>query len=398
MLELNAALSHFRNPLADSQLKYSTDQKAVLSLAKAEEAIRDIRLWPNYSATPLVGLTSLAEDAKLAKIWYKDESHRFEIKSFKALGGAYAVAKQLQIALQNRIGRLATIEELLSGRWSAEVSEIVVTCATDGNHGRSVAWGARMFGCGCVIYIHRDVSSGRAQAMQALGAMVIRIQGNYDDSVRRADHDAKVNGRIIVSDTSYPGYMEIPKDVTLGYTAMMSEIVEQLDGDIPSHVFIQGGVGGLAATVCGYFWELWGERRPRFVIVEPEKANCLQQSAMAGKPVVVGGSLDTLMAGLACGEVSALAWEILNSGADDFLTLGEDAIPATMRLLAKGYRNDPKIEAGESAVPGLAAALLASQSAEFSVALDLNETSKVLVIGTEGATDIDIYNELVGSL
>ncbi|MFT6046682.1 MAG: diaminopropionate ammonia-lyase [Arenicella sp.] len=398
MLELNAALSHFRNPLADSQLKYSTDQKAVLSLAKAEEAIRDIRLWPNYSATPLVGLTSLAEDAKLAKIWYKDESHRFEIKSFKALGGAYAVAKQLQIALQNRIGLLATIEELLSGRWSAEVSEIVVTCATDGNHGRSVAWGARMFGCGCVIYIHRDVSSGRAKAMQALGAMVIRIQGNYDDSVRRADHDAKVNGRIIVSDTSYPGYMEIPKDVTLGYTAMMSEIVEQLDGDIPSHVFIQGGVGGLAATVCGYFWELWGERRPRFVIVEPEKANCLQQSAMAGKPVVVGGSLDTLMAGLACGEVSALAWEILNSGADDFLTLGEEAIPATMRLLAKGYRNDPKIEAGESAVPGLAAALLASQSAEFSAALDLNETSKVLVIGTEGATDIDIYNELVGSL
>jgi diaminopropionate ammonia-lyase len=396
MLEIKAALSHFRNPKAGSQLSYSDDQLAVLSLAKAEEAIRDIRQWPDYQETPLVSLTSMAQDAKLAKIWYKDESHRFEIKSFKALGGAYAVAKQLQIALEARIGHKPTITELLSGRWAAEVSEVVVTCATDGNHGRSVSWGARMFGCGCVIYIHRDVSAGRASAMEAFGATVIRIEGNYDDSVRKADHDAKENNRIVVSDTSYPGYMEIPKDVALGYTAMMSEIVEQLNGEIPTHVFVQGGVGGLASTVCGYFWELWGEKRPKFVIVEPEKANCLQESARAGKPVVVEGSLETLMAGLACGEVSALAWEILHNGADDFLTLGEEAIPTTMRLLANGYRNDPKIEAGESAVPGLAAAILARQSEDLSAALNLNQESKVLVLGTEGATDIQIYNELIG--
>ena len=190
--------------------------------------------------------------------------------------------------------------------------------------------------------------------------------------------------------------MEIPKDVALGYTVMLSELVEQLDGEIPTHVFVQGGVGGLASAVCGYFWDLWGEQRPRCVIVEPQDANCLQQSAQAGEPVVVEGDLNTLMAGLACGEVSALAWQILATGGDDFMTLSEDAVPATMRLLAKGYETDSAVEAGESAVPGLAAALLAAQSTEYAAKLGLNGDSKVLVIGTEGATDPDLYKELVG--
>lgn len=396
MLDLTGRLTHFANPKAKAKAVYSQAQKDVICLANAEQAIRDIKTWPGYSVTPLYSFDSLAADTGLARIWYKDESRRFDLKSFKALGGAYAVARQLQLALEQKIGTRPSIAELLNGRWKTEVAGLVVSCATDGNHGRSVAWGAQMFGCGCMIYVHRDVSEGRKRAIEAYGADVIRINGNYDESVRQVDADARTHSRIIVSDTSYEGYMEIPKDVALGYTVMLAEIVEQLDGDIPTHVFIQGGVGGLAAAVAGYFWDLWGVRRPRFVVVEPEQANCLQQSARAGEPVAVDGDLETLMAGLACGEVSLLAWEILANGADDFMTLSEEAVPLTMRMLAKGYGKDPAVEAGESAVPGLAAAILARQSPEFAAALGLDSDSKVLVLGTEGATDPEVYQQLVG--
>ncbi|TVT55970.1 MAG: diaminopropionate ammonia-lyase [Azoarcus sp. PHD] len=396
MLNIEGHLTHFANPAANADQSYPEALKDILSLAKAGEAIREIRTWPGYATTPLYTLTSMAKAAGLGTIYYKDESQRFGLKSFKALGGAYAVTKQLQQAIEERTGRRPSIAGLLAGEFKDDVAGLVVSCATDGNHGRSVAWGAQMFGCGCVIYIHRDVSEGRKQAMEAFGAKVIRIAGNYDESVRQADADAKANGRIIVSDTSYEGYMEIPKDVALGYTVMLDELVTQLDGAIPTHVFVQGGVGGLASAVGGYFWDLWGTRRPRLVIVEPEKANCLQQSAKAGKPVAVDGGLETLMAGLACGEVSALAWKILSVGGDDFMTISEEAVPATMRLLANGFEQDPAIEAGESAVPGLAAAVIAAQDPMLSKTLGLDANSRVLVIGTEGATDPELYRTLVG--
>ncbi|WP_320823932.1 diaminopropionate ammonia-lyase [Reinekea sp.] len=396
MLELNGALTHFANPAANSKNLYSDAQRDLISVDKAKDAIANITTWPNYAETPLHSLTAMAKDAGLGTLWYKDESLRFGLKSFKALGGAYAVACQLQTVLELQLGKRPTIAQLLDGQLKDALSEIVVTCATDGNHGRSVAWGSQMFGCGCVIYVHRDVSEGRKKAMEAFDATVIRIAGNYDESVRQTDADAKANGRIIVSDTSYEGYMEIPKDVALGYTVMLAEIVEQLEGQVPTHVFIQGGVGGLASSVAGYFWDLWGERRPRFVVVEPVEANCLQLSAKAGKPVVVDGDLNTLMAGLACGEVSALAWQILANGADDFMTVSEEAVAPTMRMLAAGYNGDPALEAGESAVPALAAALIAAQQESFAKALNLNAQSTVLVLGTEGATDPELYKQLVG--
>ncbi|MGB1237991.1 MAG: diaminopropionate ammonia-lyase [Pseudomonadales bacterium] len=396
MLKIDGALTHFSNPAASAQRAYSASQREVISVAKAEQAIANIKTWPAYAETPLHVLNDMAADTGLGAIWYKDESQRFGLKSFKALGGAYAVACQLQKVLEERTGVRPSTAQLLDGQLKDQLSEIVVSCATDGNHGRSVAWGAQLFGAKCVIYIHRDVSKGRQEAMEAFGAQVIRITGNYDESVRQADSDAKQFGRIIVSDTSYEGYMEVPKDVALGYTVMLSEVVEQLGGEIPTHVFVQGGVGGLASAVAGYFWDLWGERRPRFVVVEPEQANCLQRSAQEGKPVVVDGDLDTLMAGLACGEVSALAWEILATAGDDFTTLSEEAVGQTMRLLAKGYKADPAIEAGESAVPGLAAAVIATQSPSLASSLGLSAQSKVLVIGTEGATDPELYRQLVG--
>jgi len=397
METVNGKLSYLANPKFCSNDIYPEDFRKIANLEKSHAAIDVISQWPGYAATPLYTLKNLARDIGVDKIWYKDESHRFHLKSFKALGGAYAVARQLQKRITEITGATPGITDLLDKKFDHIVSQIVISCATDGNHGRSVSWGCQMFGCKCVIYIHRDVSEGRKQAMEAFGATVNRISGNYDESVRQADAEAKLYGRIIISDTSYEGYMEIPKDVALGYTVLLSESVEQMGDEIPTHVFIQGGVGGLASAVCAYFWELWREQRPRFIVVEPENANCLQESARAGTPVIVKGDLDTLMAGLACGEVSALAWKILAIGANDFLTVNEESVPLTMKMLARGFNGDPAIEAGESAVAGLAALITACNSPQFSRSLELNESSRIYILGTEGATDPELYAQLVGS-
>ena len=394
MSEFHATLSHYANTEADSNALYPSELLKIASLEKSRQAVEAISRWPGYKPTPLYQLAPLAQAAGVDKIFYKDESRRFDLKSFKALGGAYAVARQLQARIYQRCGENATIDDLLGDRYQSIIDDVVISCATDGNHGRSVAWGCQMFGCRCVIYIHRDVSMGRQQAMQTLGAEVIRVDGNYDHSVKRADIEAGYHQRIIVSDTSYPGYMEIPKDVALGYTVMLAEAVEQMQGSIPTHVFIQAGVGGLAAAVCAYFWELWGKQRPRFIVVEPEQANCLQQSARMGEPVTVEGDLDTLMAGLSCGEVSTLAWEILKPGANDFMTVSENAVVPCMRLLADG---EPSIEAGESAVAGIAALIAARDDSAMSDALGLDQSSRVFVIGTEGATDPELYQKLLSS-
>ena len=394
MPDFDATLSHVANPEYDSSDAYPSELLEIASLERSRVALAEISRWPGYDPTPLHQLESLAQATGVSQIFYKDESQRFGLKSFKALGGAYAVARQLQAAIYERCAEKASIDDLLNKRYQSIIDEIVISCATDGNHGRSVAWGCQMFGCRCIIYIHRDVSVGRQQAMQAFGAEVIRIDGNYDASARQAESEASLHNRIIVSDTSYPGYMDIPKDVALGYTVMLAEAVEQMQGSIPTHVFIQAGVGGLAAAVCAYFWELWSGQRPRFIIVEPEQANCLQQSARAGKAVAVEGDLDTLMAGLSCGEVSTLTWEILKSGANDFMTVSEDAVAPCMRLLANG---DPAIEAGESAVAGIAALIAARDDAEMSTLLGLDESSRIFVIGTEGATDPELYQQLISS-
>ena len=389
---LPGRLDLFHNTKADARLVYGNQRKAILSVDKGKQAMETIASWPNYQVTDLHRLTGMAEQANIDQIYYKDESSRFGLKSFKALGGAYAVTKFLKQHLGQLNGEEPTMAQLLSGHYQEQLKDVVVSCATDGNHGRSVAWGAQMFGCQCIIYIHRDVSAGRQLAMETYAAQVIRITGNYDESVRQAAADAELYGREIISDTSYEGYTEVPANVALGYTVMLSETVEQLNGEIPTHVFIQAGVGGLAAAVCGYFWDLWGEQRPRFVVVEPEAANCLQESAKVGQLTVVDGDLDTLMAGLACGEVSHIAWDVLEQGADDFITLSENAVAPCMQALEQ---HSPSIEAGESAVAGLAACLIGAQQPHWRAALGLNDQSKVLVLGTEGATDPELYQQLV---
>jgi len=388
----------FSNPRADHGRVYGPSERAILSRAAFQEAMAEIGAWPGYAPTPLRSLGGLARAAGIDRIWYKDEGSRFNLNSFKALGGAYAVLRLLAREVQARVpGVPVTALDLVVGRYGKVTRTVTVTTATDGNHGRSVAWGAQVFGCNCVIYIPANCSEGRQRAIEAFDARVVRVNGNYDDAVRQAAADARANGWHVVSDTSYTGYMDVPRDVMQGYTVMVEEAMSQLPAsERPTHVFVQGGVGGLPAAVCGHLWETWGRQRPRLVVVEPHSADCLYQSAMSGRPVTVDGDLDTVMAGLACGEVSLLAWAILERGADDFMTIPDAAAVATMRLLADGAHGGRSVVAGESGVAGLAALLCAAAHPETRTGLGLAPDARVLVFGTEGATDPEVYERLVG--
>jgi diaminopropionate ammonia-lyase len=395
ILQVQSPTHFFENPRASPAAPYAADGRTeILSLAAFAEAKREITSWPWYVSTPLRRLENLAARAGVAEITYKDEAGRFGLGSFKAIGGAYAVCRLLRQKVHERTGAAIASADLTSSRYADITREITVTCATDGNHGRAVAWGAQTFGCHCVIYVHETVSEGRCRAIAKYGAEVRRIAGTYDDAVRRAASDAATYGWFVVSDTSYDGYTDVPRDVMQGYGLMADEALAQ--SPPPSHVFVQGGVGGLAAGQCAYFWERLGSARPRFVVVEPNEADCLYRSAIAGKPAAAPGGLDTIMAGLACGEVSLLAWQILQIGADDFMTIADEAAIDCMRLLAEGRFGDPPIVAGESAVAGLAGFLIASADPKLRQSVKLGGDSRILVFGTEGATDPDLYTRLVG--
>jgi len=357
-------------------------------------AMAEITAWEGYAPTPLNRLTDLAKSLGLDDILYKDEGLRFGLGSFKALGGAYAGLRVLQRELMARLGRSVTMADIRAGIYADEVAKITLASATDGNHGRSLAWGARRFGAPCQIYIHRDVSEGRAQAMRDLGAIVTRIDGDYDASVDQVRRDADANGWFVVSDTSWDGYTQPPTDVMAGYGVMVHEIVQEL-AEPPTHVFLQGGVGGLAAAVAAGLRQHWGEASPRVVVVEPELAACLYESAKAGTPTNVTIEEETLMAGLSCGEPSPLAWNVLREEAQDFLTIPESIVAPAMRLAGRPVGDDPSIVAGESAVAGFAAVIAGACQNGLRDALGLSDTSRVLVIGSEGATDPVIYAQLM---
>lgn len=374
---------------------WTAAQNAILSDAGLNAAFDAISGWPGYAPTPLVALPALAAELGIATLHYKDEGGRFGLGSFKALGGAYAVARLLKAELSKALGRDVTMDEVTRVAYPDLAARITVCCATDGNHGRSVAWGARNFGCACVIFIHATVSEARKTAIEAYGAEVRRCDGNYDDSVRVAQETATKEGWFVVSDTSYEGYMDVPRDVMQGYEVMAAEAFDALDTP-PTHIFLQTGVGGMAAAVTALAVRRWGTRRPRIILCDPDRSACFLSSFRAGRPTAVEGDLDTLMAGLACGEVSALAWEILRDHADAVMALTDDAAVAAMRRLARPAGGDAAIVAGESAVAGLAGLAAALRDAEARALLGLDPSSRVLLFGTEGDTDPALYAQLVG--
>ena len=391
-------LSLFVNPRVSQADAPPQECAQVLEPRDCAVASAEIRTWPGYRPTPLRPLKAMARAAGIDELLYKDESTRFGLGSFKPLGGAYAVYRYLLRELSARgIVEPIGFAELVGGKYADIVSKLTVTCATDGNHGRAVAWGAQTFGCACVVYIHTHVSEAREAAIASYGARMVRVAGTYDDAVERAARDAQTPRWQVISDSSYPGYTDVPRDVIAGYTVMIDEMLtERALERAPTHVFVQGGVGALAAAVCAPLWWRYGAARPRMIVVEPENAACLFASAVAGRRVRLGGDLKTVMGGLACGEPSLIVWPLLSVGVHGFMHLDDNAALDTMRRLAAGEGGDTPIVGGESGVAGLAGCLALCSDTQTAGKLGLDRHSRVLVFGTEGDTDPELYARIVG--
>ena len=353
---------------------YSFDKKQILSsLSKKEidSAYSSISKWEGYSPTPLISLNKLSKELNLNNIYYKDENKRFDLKSFKALGGAYAVEKVTQ---GNK--------------------DIVVATATAGNHGRSVAWGARRLGLKCKIFISEFVSDARGQAMAELGADVIKVKGNYEKSLMECIKQSTENNWQIVQDVAWKDYMQVPTYTMAGYTVMMKEIVDQINNEKISHIILQAGVGGMAgAMVAGIARYL--DNVPVTIVVEPDSAACVLESIKTGKIEKIDIKRESLMGGMSCGEVSLVPWEILKNSVKYCISLPDDDIAKTMRLLGNSTFSEEKIVAGENSAPGVISLIACCEDEKIKEKIGLSENSNVMLIGCEGDTDQKMYQKLI---
>jgi len=353
---------------------YSFDKKQILSsLSKKEidNAYSSISKWEGYNPTPLISLNKLSKELNLNNIYYKDENKRFDLKSFKALGGAYAVEKVTQ---GNK--------------------DIVVATATAGNHGRSVAWGARRLGLKCKIFISEFVSDARGQAMADLGADVIKVKGNYEKSLMECIKQSTENNWQIVQDVAWKDYMQVPTYTMAGYTVMMKEIVDQINNEKISHIILQAGVGGMAgAMVAGIARYL--DHVPITIVVEPDSAACVLESIKTGKIEKIDIKRESLMGGMSCGEVSLVPWEILKNSVKYCISLPDDDIAKTMRLLGNSTFSEEKIVAGENSAPGVISLIASCEDEKIKEKIGLSENSNVMLIGCEGDTDQKMYQKLI---
>ena len=361
------------------------------------------RQLPSFRQTPLVSLGHLAQMMGVEGIYVKDESQRLELNSFKVMGGSFAIFRFLQKKLGLPDEKM-TYKFLISKECHDMTGTLTFASATDGNHGKGIAWASRMLGHKCNIYVHRDTSQARIDAIRMFGANVTVVDGNYDDAVRQVAIDARDNGWEIISDTSWPGYTEVPTWIMQGYTTMLLEAQEQFAGmgiERPTHIFVQAGVGALAASVIGFYASLFKENLPKFIVVEPENAACLFLSAKVadGKPHVVTGDLDTIMAGLACGEPSEIAWNVLWPLVDAFLSVPDYVAARGMRILATPLKDDPFVISGESgAVPlGAFYSMMCEKDVtkELIAHLGIDSNSRLLFINTEGNTDPTHFRQII---
>ena len=356
---------------------------------------------PGYKATPLVELDDLAKYYGVQKLWLKDESKRFGLNAFKVLGGSYAIGKYLSQKLGRDMSELP-FNVLISDEVKKQLGDVTFVTATDGNHGRGVAWVANKLRQKSVVYMPKGSAKMRFDAIAREGADVSITDLNYDDAVRLANKGAEEHGWIMVQDTAWDGYEEIPLWIMQGYSTIINEIVEQLEAakeEKPTHVFLQAGVGSFAGAVQGYLAHLYGDDRPITIICEPHGANCIYKSMEAndGKPHNVTGDLTTIMAGLACGEPNTISWKILRDNAD-FSVSCDDSI-AARGVLSSPLGNDQRVISGESGAVGLGLFTVLSEKkeeyAELMKALKIDENSRILCISTEGDTDVEGYKNVV---
>jgi diaminopropionate ammonia-lyase len=353
---------------------YSFNKDQILrSISKddIDDAYNSISKWEGYAPTPLISLNKLSKELSLKNIFYKDEDKRFDLKSFKALGGAYAV------------------EKVTKGN-----KDIVVATATAGNHGRSVSWGARRLGLKCKIFISEFVSEARGQAMADLGADVIKVKGNYEKSLIECIKQSTENNWQIVQDVAWKDYMLVPKYTMAGYSVMMREIVDQINNEKITHIILQAGVGGMAgAMVAGIARYL--DNIPTTIIVEPDSAACVLESIRTGKIEKIDIKRESLMGGMSCGEVSLVPWEILKNSVKHCISLPDDDIGKTMKLLGNSSFSDKQIIAGENSAPGVIGLIASCEDQNIKEKLQLDQNSNVLIIGCEGDTDKEMYQKLI---
>jgi diaminopropionate ammonia-lyase len=343
--------------------------------AAMRAAAATISAWEGYAATPLHALPETASQLGLGALWCKDEGSRFGLGSFKALGAPYAAARALA-----RLGR-------------AENTVTLASC-TDGNHGRALAWAAARLGAACVIGIPRGVSDNRIAAIEGFGARIVRYDLAYDDAFAALRADAALQGWEVISDFGVPGDEQAARDCMAGYALMMQEALDQLAGEVPTHVLVQGGCGGFAGAMLAALHDRFGAQRPHFTTIEPARAACLLEAARAGQPVRVTGDLETLMGGLACGVVSSAAWPWIAGGVDTFMVLPERFVGQGLRLHANPPGGDPRVVAGETAAAGMGALLALSEDAATSATLGLGAPARVLIFACEGATDAKAWRAL----
>lgn len=360
------------------------------------------RQIPGYRMSPLKGLSNLAARLGLGGIWVKDESQRLDLQSFKVLGGSYAIYR-LILGRLGCEGKDIPFSEFTSGSLKKKLGDLTFAAATDGNHGRGVAWSATQMGFKSIIYVHKFTSQARIRNIEKSGAKVVVVDGNYDDAVHQVAEDAARNGWEVVSDTSWKGYTDIPTWVIQGYTTLLSEAQEQFAAQglsHPTHILVQAGVGSLAAATIGFYTSLFGSDRPKSVVVEPTEAACLYQSACSkeGTPQVVTGNLATIMAGLACGEPNPIAWNVLKECADYFAICPDYVAAMGMRVYGVPLRGDPYVISGESGAVTLGALMYIMNhpcGEELRKGLGLDQDSQVLLINSEGNTSPDDFRYVV---
>ena len=382
--------------------KYGAVSTDCFGLEQAQTVRHFHQSFPEYSVTPLVELKSLAEELGVSNIFVKDESYRFGLNAFKVLGGSYAIAREIGI----RMGiseEERTLARLLQPDVQVRLGQLRFVTATDGNHGRGVAWTAKRLGHRAVVFMPKGTAAERLENIRRLGAEASITDCNYDDSVRLARQYAAENEGIVVQDTSWEGYHNVPLHIMQGYTTMGAEIVEQLaaDGDqAPTHVFLQAGVGAMAGAMAGFIADYYKEARPVITIVEPTKADCLYRTALAndGKLHIVDGALDSIRAGLCCGEPCSIGWQQLAAYADNFVAMPDKAAALGMRVLGNPVGNDAAVVSGESGAAGLGLAVAALRErdlAQLKGSLQLDAESVILCISTEGATDVANYRRIM---